>query len=353
MTTVDWRLQLRRALISIIDKAASIGIDWAVHQIDVHHHFYPPWYLERYADRLSQMPLARAWSAERSLEDMDRGGIELAVLSMTTPGLWFGDRAAAREVARNCNEYAAQLAAAHPRRFAMFASLPLPDIDGALEELSFALDTLGAEGVAMFTSYGEAWLGDPAFAPVFEELDRRKAVVYTHPTSSAACPAVLPEISPAVIEFGADTTRTIASLVFSGAAARYPNLRFIFSHAGGTMPFLIERFEGVAKLPSVARRLPHGLQHELGRFFYDTAQAANATAMAALTTVVRPGHILFGSDYPFREAREQIDRLRAGPFSSADLQRIEGCNALDLMRLAGIDRPRTTVLDDAPKITHR
>ncbi len=279
------------------------------------------------------MPLALEWSAERSLEDMDRAGIERAVLSMTTPGLWFGDRAAARTLARDCNEYAAWLVAAHPRRFAAFASLPMPDIDGTLEELAFALDTLGAEGVAMFTSYGNTWLGDPAFAPVFEELDRRKAVVYTHPTSSEACPAVLPEITPAVIEFGTDTARSIASLVFSGAAARYSNVRFIFSHAGGTMPLLVERFEGVARLPDVTRRLPHGLQHELGRFYYDTAQASNATAMSALTAVASPSHILFGSDYPFRTALEQIDRLRTCAFSSGEFERIERCNALDLMAL--------------------
>jgi predicted TIM-barrel fold metal-dependent hydrolase len=284
------------------------------------------------------MPLAFEWSVDRSLDDMDRAGVELAILSMTTPGLWFGDRAVARTLARDCNEYAARLVANHPQRFAMFASLPMPDIDGTFEELSFALDTLGSEGVAMFTSYGDRWLGDPAFAPVFEELNRRKAIVYTHPTSSDSCPKVLPGLSPAVIEYGTDTTRTIASLVFSGAAARYPNIRFIFSHAGGTMPFLIERFEGLAQLPNMACRIPNGLQHELGRFFYDTAQAANATAMSALATVAHPSHILFGSDYPFREGREQIDRLKSCAFSSDELKQIERLNALALMILPATDR---------------
>jgi predicted TIM-barrel fold metal-dependent hydrolase len=161
---------------------------------------------------------------------MDKAGVATAITSITTPGVSFGDPVAARRLARECNEYAARLVVDFPGRFGVFAALPLPDIEGSLRETAYALDVLKADGVCMFTSYGDRWLGDPEFTPVMAELDRRKAVLYTHPTAPNCCRNLVPDVPAPIIEYGTDTTRTIASLVFSGTAARFPNIRFIFSH---------------------------------------------------------------------------------------------------------------------------
>ena len=163
-------------------------------------------------------------------------------------------------------------------------------------------------------------------------------MLYTHPTTNQCLMNVLPEIKQAAIEFGTDTTRTIASLVFSGAASRFGGIRFIFSHAGGTMPFPIDRFTQLAQIPALAARLPHGLHHELRSFFYDTAQAASSIPMRALTTLVPSSHVLFGTDFPYRTASEHVTGLRACGFDDAGLHAIERTNALDLLPLSMIER---------------
>jgi predicted TIM-barrel fold metal-dependent hydrolase len=178
----------------------------------------------------------------------------------------------------------------------------------------------------MFTSYGgEAWLGDDRFAPVFAELNRRRAVVFTHPVAIPCCANLIPFVSPRVIEFGTDTTRTIASYLFSGAAARYPDVRMIFSHAGGTMPFLIERFTEMATEPIVPL---------LSRFFYDTAQSSNRIALGALTQLVPVSQVLFGSDFPFRTETDHVANLAACGFSADEVSAIERTNALRLLSTA-------------------
>ena len=166
---------------------------------------------------------------EKSLADMDAAGVSTAILSITTPGVWFGDAAAAAALARACNEYGAKLTSSNPRRFGTFSTLPLPDIDASLREIEYALDTLKADGIGLFTSYGDKWLGDPAFAPVMDELNRRKAVVYTHPTGANCCVNLIADVPEPIIEYGTDTSRTIASLLFTGTASRCPDIKFIFS----------------------------------------------------------------------------------------------------------------------------
>jgi predicted TIM-barrel fold metal-dependent hydrolase len=303
------------------------------HRIDVHHHYFPPEYLAalEHPERLPDV--VRAWTPERSIDDMDRAGVAQALLSITTPGVWFGDAEAARRVARSCNEYAVRLAQRYPGRFGVFAALPLPDIDGALAEIAYALDVLGASGVGMFTSYGKAYLGDPLFVPIFEELNRRKAVVYTHPTLNECCANLVPEIGPTIIEYGTDTTRAIASLLFSGAAARYRDIRLIFSHAGGTMPFLIERFLNLAREARWATRLPDGVLAELQRFYYDTAQVSNRSAMSSLREVIPASQILFGTDYPYRGSEEHVNGLKTCGFDAGELEAIESSNARRLLGL--------------------
>jgi predicted TIM-barrel fold metal-dependent hydrolase len=302
------------------------------YRIDVHHHLSPPGYLAELGPKGLLSPQTRDWTPARAIEDMDRAGVATSITSITAPGLWFGDDQMARRLARECNDYAAKLAADHPGRFGMFAALPVPDMDGSLREIEYALDALKADGICLFTNYGDKWLGDPAFAPIFEELNRRKAVVYTHPISANCCKNLLPDIPDAAIEYGTDTTRAIARMVFGGAAARYPDVRVIFSHAGGTMPFLIERFVNLAKMPAFAQRLPQGFLGEAKKFYYDTAQASNPVAMSALKKVIPMSQIVFGTDYPFRTAAEQVKGLKdCGVFSAKELREIDRGNTARLL----------------------
>jgi 6-methylsalicylate decarboxylase len=300
--------------------------------IDVHHHFYPPVFVEELGKANQTLAAAKDWSPARSLEDMDKAGVATSIASITTPGVSFGDDALARRLARECNEYAASLASDHPGRFRNFAILPWPNADASLREIEYSLDTLKADGIGMLTNYGDKWFGDPYFAPIFEELNRRKAVVYTHPTSANCCRNALPGIPDTAIEYGTDTSRAIARTVFSGTSLRYPDIRLIFSHAGGTMPFLIERLTNLALTPQYATQLPKGFLAEASRFYYDTAQASNPAAMSALRKVVPVPQILFGTDYPFRTSIEHVKGLKeCGVFSPMDLRAIERENALKLL----------------------
>jgi predicted TIM-barrel fold metal-dependent hydrolase len=210
--------------------------------------------------------------------------------------------------------------------------LPLPDIDGSLTELAHALDVLKADGVSLFTSYGNKWLGDPSFAPVMQELNRRGAVVYRHPRTAGCCRNLIPGVPEPIIEYGTDTTRTIASLVFSGAANKYHNAKFIFSHAGGTMPFLTERLVRLPLLDkSLQVRVPEGVLPELKRFYYDTAQAAHPMALASLLKLVPASRVVFGTDYPFRASIDHVIGLPESGLSASELRAIERDNAIRLL----------------------
>ncbi len=311
---------------------APAAVPGTPHRIDVHHHLAPPRYIAELAPKQILQPPTRNWTPARSLEDMDRAGVATAITSITTPGVWFGDSAATRRLARECNEYAARLVVDFPGRFGAFAAMPMPDVESSLREIAYALDTLKADGVGLFTSYGDKWLGDPAFTPVMEELNRRKALLYTHPTAATCCRNLVPDIPPPVIEYGTDTTRTIASLVFSGTAARFPDIRFIFSHAGGTMPFLTERF---TRLPlankELESRVPKGVVYELRKFHYDTAQAAHPMALASLLKLVPVSQVLFGTDFPFRNSEDHVKGLIDYGFNASDLRAIDRENTLRLL----------------------
>jgi 6-methylsalicylate decarboxylase len=268
---------------------------------------------------------------------MDKAGVAVAMLSITTPGVNFTSGEAARKLARECNDYAAKLVADHPGRFGSFAMIPLTDIDGSLQEIAYALDTLKADGIGLMTSYGDKWLGDPLFLPVMEELNRRKALVYTHPTAANCCVNLVKTQQPVMIEFGTDTTRTIADIVFSGNAQKFRDIRWIFSHAGGTMPFLIERFIRNPMLdPKAKATVPDGTLAELKRFYYDTAQTSNKSALSALSAIIPVSQIVFGTDFPYRTSIDHVKGLRdAGVFTDAQLMEIERDNALKLLPRLG------------------
>jgi predicted TIM-barrel fold metal-dependent hydrolase len=307
------------------------------YRIDVHHHLSPPTYIAASNAGNFGDPLMKNWTPEKSLADMDKAGVEVAMLSVTTPALNFTSGEPARKLARECNDYAAKLVADHRGRFGSFAMIPLTDVDGSLQEIAYALDTLKADGIGLMTSYGDKWLGDPLFLPVMAELNRRKALVYTHPTAANCCVNLVRTEPPVMIEFGTDTTRAIADIVFSGNARKFPDIRWIFSHAGGTMPFLIERFVRNPLLePSAKPTVPEGTLAELKRFYYDTAQTSNKAAMSALAAIIPVSQIVFGTDFPYRTSIDHVKGLReSGVFTDAQLMDIERGNALKLLpRLA-------------------
>ena len=305
------------------------------HRIDVHHHIVAPTYSAALKAR-GQGHIA--WSVQKSIEDMDKSGIATSLTSLIQPAMAGGDVASNRRLARESNEYAAKIARDYPGRFGSYAAIPFTDTEGALKEIEYALDTLKAEGFCLMTSYGGKYLGDTAFFPVLEELNRRKAIVYVHPLAPQCCAAILPDVAVSAIEYAVDSTRTMASLVFSGAAAKYPDIRWIFSHSGGTTPFLLSRFirqERDMKGEAV-KRMPYGVMHEYKKFFYETAQGHHAGALDALLRIIPVSQILYGTDFPYRDGAEVNEGLGNYRFSSSERMAIDRDNALRLMpRLNG------------------
>ena len=301
------------------------------YRIDVHHHFFPPAYVAAIGNLAAAFP---PWTVAQSLDAMGKANVEKALLSLSLPGVWLSkDVEQGRRLTRIVNDYGAQMVRDNPTRFGLFATLPMPDIEGSLREIEYAFGTLKADGIGLMTSYNDKWLGDAAFAPVWEELNRRRAVIYTHPLSPDCCGSLNYGLGPGAIEWATDTTRTAASLLFSGTASKYPNLRWILSHGGGTLPFLLSRLvreEATGK--NMNQRLPRGLMYEIRKFYYDTAQANTPGPLAALLEMVPSSQLLYGSDFPYRT----FDELNAGlgsfhGFTSTDLRAIERDNALHLL----------------------
>jgi predicted TIM-barrel fold metal-dependent hydrolase len=213
------------------------------------------------------------------------------------------------------------------------------DADGSLKELEYALDTLKADGIGLLTSYGNRWLGHPMFSPIFQELNRRRAVVYVHPTAAPCCRSLLPNIAAATIEYNTDTSRTIVSWITSGNAAKFPDVRMIFSHAGGTIPYLIERFigadegggpAGIADLLSRPPQ-PNSKLYHLRRLYYDTAQSTNPVQMQALKQVATAGQIVFGTDYPYTTMVDHVQGLQKVGFTPQELRGVDRDNLVRLL----------------------
>jgi len=300
-------------------------------RIDVHHHYLPPFHRPVLAANRAGGGLPD-WTVDMSLEDMDKSGIATAVLSAVQPGVWFGENGPARKLAREVNEYGARMVKDHSGRFGLFATIPIPDAEGSLKEVEYALDTLHADGIGLFTSYDGKYLGDPAFAPVLEELNRRKTVVYVHPVTPNCCGGVVKGVPPSVIEYATDTTRTVSSLIFgeAGSAFRFPDIRWIWSHSGGTLPFLTGRLIRLA-IERKDARMPDGPLPILRRYNYEVAQGNTPGQLAALMKLVPVSQVLYGTDYPYRTGIEAVDGLRDYGFSEADLRAIDRGNAMKLL----------------------
>jgi len=305
-------------------------------RIDVHHHVVPPVWVDAVKKAKLDNPPMTNWTPEKSLADMDKAGVTTAMLSPMPPQVGFLPAAEAASVARASNEWTRKLADAHPGKFGVFAMLPLPYVDESLKEIAYAFDTLKVDGVGLMTSYGDKWLGYDEFAPVFQELNRRKAVVYTHPTNANCCVNVVRGVPDLAVDWGADTTRTITNLIFSGASMKYADTSFIFSHGGGVLAAVAERLriQMVTTPPYKGKFTREMVDHELKRFFYDTAQVANEVTIQAMAKLVGVSQIVFGSDFPYRTGAEHTAGLRQR-FSAVELAKIDSGNVMRILPKRG------------------
>ena len=306
----------------------------ATRRLDLHHHFANAELIKIMNDKKTAgFQTWQPYSPAKAIEDMDKGGVEASMLSITTPGIWFGAAGETQRLARELNEYGAKMVSDHPGRFGLFAVLPFPNANDCLKEIEYAFDKLKADGVGLMSSYSNKWLGDPAFAEVFRELNRRKAVVYTHPQVADCCQSLIPGISDTTIEYNTDTARTIISLIESGRAAECPDIKFIFSHAGGTILALPGRYLGQqASAANLAKKAePNSRLGQLRRFYYDTAASTNPIQMSALRSLVSTSQIVFGTDFPFGSSSTIAAGLQDCGFTPGELRAIDRGNAIKIL----------------------
>lgn len=310
-------------------------------RIDAHVHILPSDYRAELERRSLLAPGIPPWSPELVDGLMTRHDIDAAVLSLAPPGVFFGDQGLANELARLVNERTAEFVATAPDRYAGLAVLPLPDVDAALAELRHALDVLGLDGVALLSNVGGTYLGDPAWDAVFDELDRRGAYVFLHPTMPPH-PLPVPEHPMWLYEFPFDTTRAVVRLIYSGTLERCPNLRLQVAHLGGTAPFLAHRIASLAaREPERAAAAPAGALAHLRRLYYDTGLSNNAVALAATLEVADIGQVVFGTDWPYADLPRAGDPAPGlAGLADGDRARIDASNIAALVpRLAPQEVP--------------
>jgi predicted TIM-barrel fold metal-dependent hydrolase len=285
-------------------------------RIDTHQHHIPQFYIKALegigVHGSGENPWAK-WSVEQAIDVLDRKGIAATVSSISSPGVYFGDVTFAKALARDCNEFSARMVADHGSRFATLGVVPLPDTAAACRELEYALDTLKLDGVSLLTHVGRAYLGQPVYDELFAELNRRKAVVFLHPVRPNLEGLAEYDFPTGTVELTTDTTRAVVNMFYQGYPERYPDIRWILSHAGGMLPMVIYRLQNMSKRPEVAARLPRGVDYYLRQMYFDLAQASVPLIQRALEDIADPSRILFGSDYPFSQAGERvIDDVMAG-----------------------------------------
>lgn len=270
--------------------------------IDVHHHILPDFFWNATNDAHGPVGgfAPPPWSKQGMLSYMDDAGIDVAITSISTPGVHMGDDAAASDLARRVNELSAAMVQERPNRLGGFAALPLPDVDGALRELEYGLDTLKLDGVVLFSNARGIYLGDDRFRPLFDELQRRGTTVFVHPTASPDQSSRNLGLPDTLIDFTADTTRAVAQLHYRGIFARTPNVKFIFAHAGGTIPYLATRFGIVDEMNIIPGGEERGTAADtLRRLYWDTALSYRDPVLRMLREVVGLDQVLFGSDFPY------------------------------------------------------
>ena len=310
--------------------------------IDVHHHILPDVFYRATNDAHNPVGGIKPppWSKEAMLSYMDDAGIDVAITSISTPGVHMGDDTAARDLAQRVNELSADLIKSRPDRLGGFAALPLPDVDGALRELEYALDVLKLDGLVLFSNARGIYLGDDRFRPLFDELERREAVVFVHPTASTDSSARGLGLPDTLIDFTADTTRAIAQMHYRNVFARTPNVKYIFSHGGGTMPFLAKRLSIVDEMGVMPGADERGtIADTFRRLYWDTALSWSPANLEMLRSVAGMSQVLFGSDFPYLRRDLAVNcrgEVEASPaLSAAESQAVMSGNAMRLFpRLA-------------------
>ncbi|NBU36538.1 MAG: amidohydrolase [Bacteroidetes bacterium] len=274
-------------------------------RIDVHHHLIPPNFSNVMHRKgihfVAGAPLPN-WTLNNSLEVMNDNGIQTAIMSLSCPGVYFGNVQEAVDLARSCNEFAAEAKVEHPNRFGFFAVLPMPFTDKACIEATYALDVLKADGIVLMGSTEGQFLGDPNFDELMAELNRRKTIVFVHPNMHATSETLSIKTPGFMVEFLCDTTRAAVNLVLTGAIEKYPNIKWILAHAGGFLPYVAWRISLGNLMKEIAINAPQGILTYIKSFYFDTALSPSRMSMAALKELVEPSHILFGSDFPFAPA---------------------------------------------------
>ena len=300
-------------------------------RIDVHHHYQQPGRSGGYSN----------WTAEKSIEQMDKYGIATAILSAGGYGgeVYTGTEAG-RTNARKYNEFAAKVVSDHPQRFGFLAVIPFPDAEGSLREIEYSFETLKADGVGILSSIGDSWPGDPAFLPAFQELNRRKAVAFIHPFVHKCCRNLIPG-GAASIEFDFDTTRAVTNLLYSGTLSQLPDIRYIINHSGAAIPALAGRIKD--RVPGASTylgsgnkltnrdgktdKIPNGVFYEFRKLYYECAHAAYPAAMSALTKLVPTSQLLFGTDYPAEDPDITLSELVKNGLSPEALRALNRGNA--------------------------
>jgi predicted TIM-barrel fold metal-dependent hydrolase len=298
--------------------------------VDLHHHVIPDFYWEASNENGNAAGGINPprWSLDGAIAYLDEAGIDIAVPSISTPGVHFGDDAAARNLASQVNEYLAGIKHDRPDRFGAFAALPLPDVEGSLDQIAYAFDVLELDGVSMMTNAGGSYLGDSRFDPILAELQRRAAVLFVHPTASPDPIAHTLGLPDSLLDYPVDTSRAIAKLHYSNTFARTPDIKYVFAHAGGAIPYLALRFAIVDEMNVIPGAQERGtFADALPRLYWDTASAFSDAVLHMLRSVTGLGNVVFGTDYPY--PRDAI--------SIAGLHQLQNTPELD-------DRERRAVL---------
>jgi predicted TIM-barrel fold metal-dependent hydrolase len=263
---------------------------------------------------------------------MDKFGVDVAILSTTmapccgVADLLYEGTPKANALARRYNEYGAKVASDYPKRFGFLGTLPLMDVDATLKEIEYAFDVLKADGVGMFSNTGEKWLGDPMFEPIFRELNRRKAVVFIHPSVAKCCRTLIPGVGTGVVEFDFDTTRTVVSLLYSGRLSQNPDVRFIINHSGAAVPTLAGRIKDELR-GDPKHVAPNGAFAELTKLYYECAHATYPAPIAATTTFAPTSQMLFGTDFPIWPYETTVNLIPALKLSPEMQQALDRGNA--------------------------
>jgi predicted TIM-barrel fold metal-dependent hydrolase len=289
-------------------------------RIDVHHHMLPP-FQPNFADR--------HWTPEVSLAAMEKFGTETAVLSLTVAAEYLYDGTEkSRAFARRANEYGAKIVSDNPKHFGLFAALPFADVDGSLKEIDYVYSRLKPDGIGLFSDTGDKWPGDPTYMPIWEELNRRKAIVFFHPTVPKCCHNLVAGVGDGTIEFDFDTTRAITSLLFNGVLSKFPDVRIIVNHSGAAVPVLAgrikDRVPGASSNPDgkfnategKTDKIPNGTFYELRKLYYECAHAAYPAPLAALQAFAPMSQCLYGTDFPIEPMESTANLLHSAKLSS-------------------------------------